>query len=83
MSVPMLRLDAHTRRRLLTALRYAIDYEETFIDAHRTKLKRSKGVIVNVIDADYLPTVNRSRRRIAGWKAAMEKIMRVSTEKGG
>lgn len=57
-------------QRLRHALRHAIDYENTFIDAHRTEHTAT----CRIVPREFLTIVRKSNKMITQWRKLIEKL---------
>lgn len=69
-----MKFNKHELKRIRQALYTAIDTEEAFIDAHRTKTKRVKGRIILVIPKEHKSLIAQTRRTIASWQKILKSI---------
>lgn len=68
------RLTARQAKTARTAIRLAIDYEKSFIDAHRVKLVKCRGHYATVIPGEYAEVVSKSRALIARFKRLVKAL---------
>ncbi len=61
-------------RRVRMALVRAVDWEESLIDAHRTKLVRRDGRMEKIVAPDNRRYVAVCKRRMAGFKKLLAKM---------
>ena len=71
---PNVYLSKRERRRLRQALTLAIDYELSFIDAHRTELFSRKGRIETREPREHRQIVAKTNRNIAAFRTIQEKL---------
>lgn len=62
------------KKRMSQALRLAIDYQESLIDAHRTNLRHTPRGVESCFPKDFLPYVTRWRRDIAVFCRLLDKL---------
>ena len=64
----------HELKRLREALVTAMNEEECFIQAHRTKLMRKGNQIIDVIPKEFKPVVEKTQRNIKAYRKLLRKV---------